>query len=91
MATSTFTNTMKMNHDMLKKFDKVLSQSVPLKNTMAHSDSYRSATKDDINNLKKVLNLNGQWYFNASAIKLIRNLGTKKVNEKHKIVLFLFL
>ena len=53
MATSTFTNTMKMNHDMLKKFDKVLSQSVPLKNTMAHSDSYRSATKDDINNLKK--------------------------------------
>lgn len=60
MATSTFINTMKLNHVLLKKFDEALSQSVPLKNTMAHSDSYRSATKDDINNLKKVLNLNGQ-------------------------------
>lgn len=50
MATSTFTNTMKMTHDMVKEFDGVLSQSVPLKNMMASSDSYRTATKDEIKN-----------------------------------------
>lgn len=60
MATSTFIKTMKINHNMLKKFDEALSQSDTLKNTMAPSDSYRIATKDEIKKMKKVLNLKGQ-------------------------------
>ena len=60
MATSTFIKTMKMNKEMFRKFDEGLSQSDPLKNTMALSDSYRIATKDEIKKLKKVLNLKGQ-------------------------------
>lgn len=60
MATGAFIKTMKINHNMLKKFDEALSQSIPLKNTRAPSDSYRIVTKGELKKLKKVLNLKGQ-------------------------------
>ena len=60
MAIGTFIKTMKMNKEMFRKFDEALSQSDPLKNMMALSDSYRIATKDEIKKMKKVLNLKGQ-------------------------------
>lgn len=58
MATSTFTNTIKMNNDMVKNFDGLLSKSTPLKNTMAKSSAYKTASKSDIQNLRKKLTLN---------------------------------
>ncbi|MGY0171793.1 hypothetical protein ACQ7AG_00890 [Lactococcus petauri] len=60
MATSTFTNTITMNNDMVQKFDGLLSKSAPLKDTMAKSGSYRNATKKDIQNLRKIFNIDGQ-------------------------------
>ena len=60
MATSTFTNTIKMNNDMVKKFDGLLSKSTPLKNTMAKSSSYKTANKNDIQNLRKTFTVDGK-------------------------------
>lgn len=49
-----------MNNDMVQKFDGLLSKSAPLKDTMAKSGSYRNATKKDIQNLRKIFNIDGQ-------------------------------
>ncbi|MDG6125086.1 hypothetical protein [Lactococcus formosensis] len=60
MATSTFTNAIKMNNNMVKKFDGVLSKSAPLQNTMATSAAYKSANNNDILNLRKALRLDAK-------------------------------
>lgn len=60
MATSTFSSTIKMTNDMAKKFDGLLTKSAPLKDTMAKSDSYRNATKRDIQNLRKLFSIDGE-------------------------------